>query len=106
METGIIKYLNEKFDISIPSATTAEEMELFLAERINRLIATDFTQLVQVLYRIDVSEAKLRSMLKEHPDADAGRIIAALVIQRQLEKIRSREQFRKADDTIDEEEKW
>ena len=106
METGIIKYLNEKFELNIPVETTQEQMEIFLASRINQLIENDFTQLLQILYRIDVSEQKLRSLLKQNTGTDAGRIIAVLIIERQLEKLNSREQFRRNDDNIDEEEKW
>ena len=106
METGIIKYLNEKFELNIPVETTQEQMEIFLAGRINQLISTDFTQLLQILYRIDVSEQKLRSLLKQNTGTDAGRIIAVLIIERQLEKLRSRQQFRKDESNIDDEEKW
>lgn len=106
METAIIKYLNEKFEVSIPQRTTMEETAVLLAARINYLITNDFTQLVQILYRIDVSEQKLKSLLKQNPDEDAGRIIAALVIERQLEKIRSREQFKKGAEDINESDKW
>ena len=106
METGIIKYLNEKFELNIPVETTQEQMEIFLARRINQLIENDFTQLLQILYRIDVSEQKLRSLLKQNTGTDAGRIIAVLIIERQLEKLRSRQQFRRDDDKINEEEKW
>ena len=105
MEPTVIKYLNEKFDLAIPTEATREEMEIFLAEKINQLITNDFTQLLQMLYRIDVSEQKLRSLLKQNTNTDAGKIIAALIIERQLEKIRSREQFRR-DNNIDEAEKW
>ena len=106
METGIIKYLNEKFELNIPVETTQEQMEIFLAGRINQLIENDFTQLLQILYRIDVSEQKLRSLLKQNTGTDAGRIIAVLIIERQLEKLRSRQQFRKDESNIDDEEKW
>ena len=106
METGIIKYLNEKFELNIPVESTQEQMEIFLAGRINQIIENDFTQLLQILYRIDVSEQKLRSLLKQNTGTDAGRIIAVLIIERQLEKLNSREQFRRNDDNIDEEEKW
>ena len=106
METGIIKYLNEKFELNIPVETTEEQMEIFLAGRINQIIENDFTQLLQILYRIDVSEQKLRSLLKQNTATDSGRIIAVLVIERQLEKLRSRQQFRRDDDKINEEEKW
>ena len=106
METGIIKYLNEKFELNIPVETTQEQMEIFLAGRINQLIENDFTQLLQILYRIDVSEQKLRSLLKQNTGTDAGRIIAVLIIERQLEKLRSRQVFRKDDKDINEEERW
>ena len=106
METGIIKYLNEKFELNIPVETTQEQMEIFLAGRINQLIENDFTQLLQILYRIDVSEQKLRSLLKQNTGTDAGRIIAVLIIERQLEKSRSRQVFRKDDKDINEEERW
>ena len=106
METGIIKYLNEEFELNIPVETTLEQMEIFLAGRISQLIENDFTQLLQILYRIDVSEQKLRSLLKQNTGTDAGRIIAVLIIERQLEKLRSRQQFRKDESNIDDEEKW
>ena len=106
METGIIKYLNEKFELNIPVETTQEQMEIFLAGRINQIIENDFTQLLQILYRIDVSEQKLRSLLKQNTGTDAGRIIAVLIIERQLEKSRSRQVFRKDDKDINEEERW
>ena len=106
METGIIKYLNEEFELNIPVETTLEQMEIFLAGRISQLIENDFTQLLQILYRIDVSEQKLRSLLKQNTGTDAGRIIAVLVIERQLEKSRSRQVFRKDENNIYDEEKW
>jgi len=37
---------------------------------------------VQLLYRIDVSEAKLKYILQAHPNEDAGKLIAAVVIER------------------------
>jgi hypothetical protein len=49
-----------------------------LANAINDLIKNDFSKLVQLLYRIDVSEAKLKYILQAHPNEDAGKLIAAL----------------------------
>ena len=106
METGIIKYLDEKFELEVPVDITQEQLEIILAQRINYLIANDFNRLVQILYRIDVREQKLKELLKQNPGADAGRIIAALVIERQLEKKKSREQFRNDSNNFTDEEKW
>ena len=69
------------------------------------MIQRDFTGLLNLLYRLDINEAKLRKMLDEIQHEDAGKIIAALIIERQLQKIKSKQQFKQADD-IPEEDKW
>lgn len=58
-----------------------------LADYINRLILTNFEKMIQLLYRIDVSETRLKQLLKENPNEDAGKMIAALIIERQIQKI-------------------
>ena len=77
-----------------------------LIEGINHLIGQDFNKLVHILYRVDVSEKKLRQILAESPQTDAAILIADLLIQRQLEKIRSRAKFRKDEKDIPEDDKW
>jgi hypothetical protein len=63
------------------------------ADYINQLILVNFERLVQLLYRIDVSEAKVKYLLKENPDEDAGRIIALLIIERQIQKIKFKKEM-------------
>ena len=77
-----------------------------LAGRINDFINRDFQRLVSILYRMDVSETKLKQLLIDNPGTDAGMIIADLMIERQAEKIKSREQYRKRDENISDDEKW
>ena len=76
-----------------------------LSNSINDLINNDFPKLVSVLYRMDVNETKLKQLLNENPGTDAGVIIASLMIERQEQKIRSR-QAHKPDKNISDEEKW
>jgi hypothetical protein len=64
-----------------------------LETMINNLIKEDFSKLVQLLYRIDVSEAKLKNVLKEHPNEDAGKLIAQIVIERLAATKKARESF-------------
>ena len=66
---------------------------LELETMINDLIKEDFSKLVQLLYRIDVSEAKLKNVLKEHPNEDAGKLIAQIVIERLAATKKARESF-------------
>ena len=64
-----------------------------LETMINNLIKEDFSKLVQLIYRIDVSEAKLKNVLKEHPKEDAGKLIAQIVIERLAATKKARESF-------------
>lgn len=106
MEPGIVQYINESFAVSIPADCAQEQLEGLLAERINQLIIHDFTALVNILYRIDVSEKKLNTVLEQNKNTNAGKIIAVLIIERQQQKQRSRQQSRDEDNIIDEEERW
>ena len=90
------------------SEAELKDQKLFqeLADYVNGLIQADFEHLVRILYRMDVSEWKLKQMLKEHPDEDAGKLIASMMIGRQVEKIRTRQQFKDEEDDAGGEERW
>lgn len=73
---------------------------------VNELITRDFNQLVLVLYRLDINEKKLKQTLADHPDQNAGELIAKLIIDRQEEKKKSRETFKQKDWEGSQEERW
>ena len=77
-----------------------------LVDKINDLINNDFQKLVSILYRMDVSEIKLKQLLNENPGTNSALIIADLMIERQTEKIRSRQEFNKRDENISDDERW
>ena len=64
-----------------------------LETMINELIKEDFSKLVQLLYRIDVSEAKLKNILQANPNENAGKLIAQVVIERLAATKKARESF-------------
>jgi len=76
-----------------------------LAAYINELISHDFEKLVHILYRLDVSEQKLKSTLASS-SSDAGLLISQMIIERQLQKIKTREQYRQRNSNSNDEEKW
>jgi hypothetical protein len=76
-----------------------------LSDFINDLIDKDFSRLVQLLYRLDVSEDKLKSVLLEHPTGDAADMIATLIIDRIAQREKAKDLFTKEQD-IPEDEKW
>ena len=105
METqALIEDLNRSYLLELREVVTLDELEILLAEKINRMIQQDFGALVQLLYRIDVSETRLRGLLNENPGEDAGKVIAPLIIERQWQKIETRRKYRQ--DTESDEERW
>ena len=68
-----------------------------LCDKINHLITSDFYSLVNILYRMDVSETRIRSALSGQPGTDSAKIIADLMLERQAEKIETRKQYKKKD---------
>ena len=53
--------------------------------------------MVQLLYRIDVSEGKLKKVLQENPNEDAAGLIADLIIERISIAKKARASFSKED---------
>jgi hypothetical protein len=103
--SNLIQALNESLEVSLPASLNRDELEAQLAEIINHLIIQDFSKLIQLLYRVDVSEQKLKDLLKQYSNTAAGSIIARLIIERQEKKIESRNSFGKHQ-TGSDEERW
>ncbi len=106
IDKNLVTGINESLEISLPDITSYEDLHKKLSDHINFLINQDFEKLVFYLYRIDVDESKMRRLLEEKEGENAPGLIATLIIERQLEKMKSRKQFRQRDDNIDENEKW
>lgn len=77
-----------------------------LINTINDLILSDFEKLVFVLYRIDVNEAKIKSLLATKTDTNAAELIADAIIERINQKKAAKEIFKQHNHIESEEEKW
>lgn len=102
---GLIPILRQSLEIDLPENISFDLLKERISSHINFLIQSDFQKLVSILYRVDVSESKLRHLLKERQGLDAANIITDLIIERQLQKIRSRHEHRN-DEIISDDEKW
>jgi hypothetical protein len=76
----------------LPNINKEENLQQ-LAKVINDLIVHDFERLVRILYRVDVDENKLKKLLYDCPQADAGILIAHLLIERQEQKEHYKKMF-------------
>lgn len=101
----LIQSLNNDLLLSIADIAGLAEIEQAVKQKVSELLQADFNALVTLLYRIDVSEKKLKLLLETNKDTDAADIISRLIVERQLQKIKSRNEFRSNND-VSEEEKW
>ena len=99
----VLEEVSKELEVTVRDHSNTKQI---LIEKINELINTDFQKLVSILYRMDVSEIKLKQLLNENQGTNAALIITDLMIERQEQKIISRQQFRKKDENINDDEKW
>lgn len=90
----------DEWDINpsfLPAVSNDEErfaaLRNILMRRIEELAEKDMEKLLFILYRIDVSEKKLYAVMRETPPDAFSTTIANLIIERQLQKIKTRQQF-------------
>jgi hypothetical protein len=102
MQNEIVHIVNDCFSLQ---AKEDDFMQL-LEEKINYLIIHNFNKLIYLLYRADINETKLNKLLSDNKKENAGKIIAALFVERQMQKIKSREAHSNIDTDFDEEERW
>jgi len=105
MHSNLISDINQSLEISLPDTISLEELKQKLALHINNLINHDFEKLVYYLYRVDVNENKMRQVLEQKEGENSAGLIADLIIERQLQKIKSRKES-KSNNEIPDDEKW
>jgi hypothetical protein len=105
MDNDIRQMISNQFGLLLQEGIDEHTGRKLLAEKLNQLIIHDFNHLVQVLYRVDVSEQSLKKTLLDHPNENAGDIIATMLIDRWEKSKKSRLELSR-DENIAEEERW
>ena len=93
--TQALVLANKDFNLDIPSTevSTAEDLQEILAKLIRHLLNNDFERLLNGLYRIDVSEEKVKTAMASQDDVADN--IALLIIEREMQKVVTREKYKK-----------
>ncbi len=81
-------YLNLENRLEI----TYDQAFLLIMRVVEDLMAKDFNRLINTLYRIDVSEEKLKEALALSTDNPAS-VITKMILERQLQKIETRKKY-------------
>lgn len=83
---------NMMIPVSGPDRTMIREK---LAIIIGTMLQSDFEKLCQAMYRLDVSESKFHQVLTGTPSEEIPVALADLVIERELQKIRTRIMYKR-----------
>lgn len=70
------------------------EIRSRLTTLISNLLDSDIHGLLNLLYRIDVSELKVKTILATDNPGEMAKKIAALIIERQIQKINTRMRYK------------
>jgi len=92
--TQALVLANKDFNLEIPSSevSSAEDFQQILTRLIRHLLDNDFERLINGLYRIDVSEEKVK--LAMATTDDVAEQIALLIIEREMQKVTTREKYK------------
>lgn len=87
----LIEQLNKDFNlaneaIDIPEHTSAESLKSILHEKVYRLIQNKFTEYLNLLYIIDVSESEIKKLDGSDISILSGQV-AFLILKREWQKV-------------------
>lgn len=99
-EIEIKNEIEKNFEISL-----CEDWKMALIDLIDNLIANNFQQLINVLYKIDVSENKIKLALQQQQNRKTAEVLVEMILERLQEKAESRKAT-KTNNFISEDEKF
>ncbi len=102
MSDSLIQVQNELIKIESQEITEQyklspedfSEIRSRLSTLISNLLDSDLQGLLSLLYRIDVSEQKVKAILATANTGEMAEQIAALIIERQIQKINTRRKYK------------
>lgn len=84
----LVKHFDK--DIDTTHSLDLEKLREWLGEHIVYLMQYEMEKLLHILYRIDVDEKKVKAAFNQNDPKAIASIIAQLVIERELQKAKSR----------------
>jgi len=95
--------LKRDWDLQLPETLSEEAILKMLADKVVQILERGPETFFQLMYRLDISEKKLNSVLD---DDNVAEKIARLIYDRQLQKIQSRLDHKVKKESDDPELKW
>ncbi|MNK04718.1 hypothetical protein D3C87_225910 [compost metagenome] len=85
MNMSLAKMVGKDFEL--PEDIAENQLREVLVKAFEYLVEDDFSKLVQILYRADVDQDKLKQLLESTENKSSGEVIADAYIARQKAKL-------------------
>lgn len=86
--------LEKTFDLKIPdNLSTEDELVALMTPIIHQMLNRDFEKLLQVCYRVDLGEIRLKQILHESDPEMMAFDLAKALVERQILKIEIRNRY-------------
>ena len=82
---SLISIISKDFDI--PNDLSENQLRTAMVDAFAYLIDNDFSKLIQILYKADVDQYKLKELLETVEGSSSAEVIADAYITRQMAKI-------------------
>lgn len=90
VKSGALMIAKHFGDETFEEMANLEDLKRILSEKIVYLMLNEMEKLLSILYRIDISEKKVKEAFAGNNPAVIAPTLAGLIIERELEKARSR----------------
>lgn len=77
----------------VDKINSEEELLQLITQYVQELVNHNFQELLRLLYRLDVSEQKVKQIVLEGGSENAAQNIARLILAREKEKMETRKKF-------------
>ena len=91
MEPDLLPLLAQTWDLPPDTPPTREALEAWLASQVHRLLTEDPERLINLLYRLDVSEEIADAAMESDAPAQA---LASAFVDRELKRLEFRRRYR------------
>jgi len=90
---SILKIISKDFDIE--ENLSEDQLREVLIEAFAYLVDNDFPKLIQILYKADVDQYKLKELLETADGSSSAEVIADVYIARQMAKLETWKKYSK-----------
>lgn len=89
-----LEFLKQDFELPlIQEKLTEEKLIKVLTPVVSNMLDRDFEKLLNICYRIDLGEKKLKSILHESQPEHVAQDLATALVKRQIQKIEIRQKY-------------